>query len=82
MGRRDDTGYGWWVESAAPARLDVPGLRAPARQAFRLTYNTLASELHETIVPGIGVTALTYVHNGTLAEAYAHLIAYRRGRGR
>jgi hypothetical protein len=82
MGRRDDTNYGWWVESVEPARLDVPGLRGTARQAFRLTYDTLASELHETVVPGVGVTAFTYVHNGTVAEAYVHLIAYRRGRAR
>ena len=82
MGRRDDTSYGWWIESVAPARLDVPGLRDPARQAFRLTYNTLASDLHEAIVPGIGITAFTYVHHGTLAEAYVHLIGYRRGRAR
>ena len=82
MGPRDDTNYGWWIESVGPARLDVPALRDPARQAFRLTYDTLASELHETVVPGIGVTAFTYVHHGTLAEAYAHLIAYRRGRAR
>ena len=82
MGPRDDTSYGWWIESVGPARLDVPGLRDPARQGFRLTYHTLASDLHETVVPGIGVTALTYVHHGTVAEAYAHLIAYRRGRAR
>ncbi|HEY0381372.1 MAG TPA: hypothetical protein VGC72_04170 [Candidatus Elarobacter sp.] len=82
MGRRDDTSYGWWIESVGPARLDLPGLRDPARQAFRLTYDTLASEHHETVVPGIGITAFTYVHHGSLAEAYAHLIAYRRGPAR
>ena len=82
MGPRDDTGYGWWVESVGPARLDVPGLRNPSRNAFRLTYRTLASDEHQTVVPGVGVTALTYVHHGSLAEAYAHLIAYRRGRAR
>jgi hypothetical protein len=82
MGPRDDTGYGWWIESVGRARLDLPGLRDQARQAFRLTYHTLASDLHETVVPGIGVTSFTYVHHGTLAEAYAHLTAYRRGRAR
>ena len=82
MGPRDDTTNGWWVESVAPARLDVPGLRDPARRAFRLTYDTLPSEEHETVVPGIGIAAFTYVHHGTLAEAYAHLIAYHRGRAR
>ena len=82
MGPRDDTNYGWWIESARPATLDVPGLRDPARQTFRLTYGTLASEQHVMVVPGIGITAFTYVHHGTLAEAYAHLSAYRRGRAR
>ncbi|HYW53417.1 MAG TPA: hypothetical protein VE826_05580 [Dongiaceae bacterium] len=82
MGRRDDTNYGWWIESAGPARLEVPGLRGAARKAFRLSYDTLASEQHDTIVPGVGITAFTYVHNGTLAEAYAHLIAFRRGPAR
>jgi len=69
MGPRDDTNYGWWVESVGPAR-------------FELTYDTLASEHHVTIVPGVGITAFTYVHHGTVAEAYAHLIAYRRGGAR
>jgi hypothetical protein len=82
MGPRDDTSYGWWIESVGRARLDLPGLRDQARQAFRLTYHTLASDLHETVVPGIGVTSFTYVHHGTIAEAYAHLIVYRRGRAR
>jgi len=82
MGRRDDTSYGWWIDSVDPARLDVAGLRDRTRRAYRLAYVTLASEHYVTVVPGIGVTAFTYVHHGTLAEAYAHLIAYRRGRGR
>ena len=82
MGPRDDTSYGWWIDSAEPARLDVSGLRNRTRRTFRLAYVTLASEHYVTVVPGIGITAFTYVHHGTLAEAYAHLIAYRRGRER
>jgi len=82
MGPRDDTSYGWWVESVRPATFEVPRLRDQAGLSFTLTYHTLASDLHETIVPGIGVTALTFVHHGTVAEAYAHLIAFRRGRAR
>jgi len=82
LGPRDDTNYGWFVESAAPAKLGVPGTAGAAWTAYVLAYRTLGSNDLVTFVPGIGITAFTFVHHGTLAEAYVHLAAFRRGGGR
>ncbi|HEV2642370.1 MAG TPA: hypothetical protein VGT98_06675 [Candidatus Elarobacter sp.] len=78
MGPRDDTGYAWWVENATPVRVDVPGVSV-TRRGYLLTFRTLASDEHMTLVPGIGITSFAYVHHGTVAEAHVHLVAYRRG---
>jgi|GEM_PF-1417228 len=79
MGPRDDTGYGWWVESAAPVRLDLPGMTSVTRRGYLLSFRTLASEEHMTIVPGIGITSFAYVHRGTIAETHLRLVDFRRG---
>ncbi len=79
MGRRDDTAYGWWVESAAPVRSNVPGTTSVTRRGYLLSFITLASGEHMTLVPGIGITSYAYVHHGTIAEAHLRLIAFRRG---
>jgi hypothetical protein len=63
---RDDTRYGWLVETATP-------------RGYGLSYRTLPDEEHLTLVPGIGITSFTYLHHGTVAEAHVHLIGYHRG---
>lgn len=65
---RDDTMYGWSIESAA----------AP-RSAYVLSYHTLPDEETLTLVPGIGITSFAYLHHGTIAEANIHLVAYHLG---
>ncbi|HTD38063.1 MAG TPA: hypothetical protein VK669_11150 [Candidatus Limnocylindrales bacterium] len=79
---RDDSMYGWWIESAEPVALDVPGLASATRTSYRLSYLTLPDEQHLTFVPGVGITSFVYVHHGTVAEAHVHLVAYRPGRAK
>ena len=65
---RDDTMYGWLIESA------------PAQQsAYVLSYHTLPDAQTLTLVPGIGITSYAYAHHGTIAEADVHMVAYHRG---
>ena len=63
---RDDTMYGWLIESAP-------------RSAYVLSYHTLPDEQTLTLVPGVGITSYAYLHHGTIAEADVHLVAFHRG---
>jgi hypothetical protein len=47
-------------------------------RGYVLTYPHPASVTTATIVPGVGITAYTYVHNGTVLEIHVHLVAYHR----
>jgi hypothetical protein len=76
---RDDTMYGWLVESAVPVNLDEPASARAPRRGYVLTYATLPDEEHVTVVPGIGITSFAYLHHGTVAEAHLHLVGFHRG---
>ena len=71
--------YGWLVERAGPMARDTARAIGGAQHSYRLTYETLGSDEHVTVVPGIGPTAFAYRHHGTVAEATATLIAFHRG---
>ena len=81
-GGRDDTWYSWVVERVVPAQAPVPGVPHAPHPGYLMMYRTLPDEETVTLVPGIGITAFTYLHHGTVAEAHLHLIAYRLGSGR
>ena len=76
-----DTSYGWYVASATPVKLDLDGKKNATLSAYQLSYRTLASDEAMTIVPGIGITSLAYVHHGTIAEVHVHIVGFRRGGG-
>lgn len=82
LGSRNDTWYGWVVERVVPAQAPVPGMPDAPRPGYLMTYHTLPDEETVILVPGVGITAFTYLHHGTVAEAHLHLIGYRPGRGR
>jgi hypothetical protein len=73
------TNYGWLVEIADPMADVTARAIGGSRHSYRLTYETLGSEKHVTVVPGIGPTGFAYRHHGTVAEAKADLIAFHRG---
>jgi hypothetical protein len=76
---RADRMYGWSVDSAAPATLNVAGVTGTKRRAYVLSFHSLPDEETITLVPGIGITSFAYLHHGTTAEADVHLIAFHRG---
>jgi hypothetical protein len=76
---RKGSNYGWLVELSGPMARETTRAIGGSRRSYRLTFETLASDEHVTIVPGIGPTAFAYRHHGTVAEAQADLIAFHRG---
>ena len=80
---RRDSFYAWLVESAEPVpprfRRFQTGL---TDSLYSLVYRTNPDHQIVGFVPGLGVTRYVYGHRGTVADAEAQLIAFRRGRSR
>lgn len=79
---RTDTWYCWAVEQAWRASLrGITGVSATApHDIFQLAFRTNPDHQLLNFVPGIGITAYTYVHHGTVAESHARLIAFTPGK--
>ena len=78
---RTDHWYCWTVERAWTQPLTgITGLDpTPSHPSFRLAYRTNPDEQVMDFVPGIGLTAFTYIHHGTVAEAHLLLVGFHAG---
>jgi hypothetical protein len=78
---RDDTFYAWFVESSSPVATDLVRLgAAPGDSSFTVSYRTLPDHQTLVVIRGLGMVEYTYAHHGTVANAYARLVAFSRGR--
>lgn len=76
-GRNDDM-YCWIVQSEETRVLAVEGVdRAPLR-VISVAYRTLPDGTEMDIVPGVGITAYTYLHHGTVMSVQLRLVAFHR----
>lgn len=73
---RGDHFYCWVVVSNTPVRLDsVPGVPAGVRTEYRLALRTIGEHNLVDLVPGVGITAYTFGHHGTMSEVEVELVA-------
>lgn len=74
---RDDQMYCWAVEQVQTGPLT--GIASidpkPTHTRYQLAYRTNPDEQVIDFVPTIGLTAFTYVHHGTVAEAHLKLVS-------
>lgn len=78
---REDHYCCWYVESVGQAPITgVKGISPKSSYPFaKLEYRTNPDETLMTVVPGIGITAFTYEHHGTVAETHLTLVEYHPG---
>ncbi|HEX2951132.1 MAG TPA: hypothetical protein VHV83_16430 [Armatimonadota bacterium] len=77
---RPDGYYCWVIEKQLLANLNkVNGIPAANYPLFQLAFRTNPDTQLIEFVPGIGITGYTYVHHGTVAETYLHLIEFHPG---
>lgn len=77
--QREDHYYQWYVKNESPADLSSVKGALPAAAAeteYEIEFYTLPGHRTINFVPGIGITGYTYVHHGTISEAYLKLIEY------
>jgi len=80
-GRRPDTFYAWFVESADSLPASVRRLRLDLTDSlYTLVYRTNPDHTILGFVPGVGIVRYAYSHHGTTAEADAWLVGYHEGR--
>jgi hypothetical protein len=74
----NDGMYAWFVQAVRKAALfDVRGVSsAVPRTEYVLTYQTNPDHQIDTYVPGIGLTAYTYSHHGTVSEVNVKLVEF------
>lgn len=76
--QREDHYYQWYVKSKSPA--DLKGVKGvlPSVTAteYEVEFYTLPGHRTINFIPGIGITGYTYVHHGTISEAYLELVEY------
>ena len=76
-GRNDDM-YCWIVESEEMHVLAVEGVdRAHPLRVISVAYRTLPDGTEMDIVPGVGITAYSYMHYGTVMSVQLRLVAFR-----
>lgn len=77
---RDDHYYSWYVKNESPADLGnikgVPPPRSDLETEYEIEFYTLPGHRIINFVPGLGITGYTYVHHGTISEAYLKLVEY------
>lgn len=77
--QRDDHYYQWYVKSESPADLEsIKGIlpTTAAETEYEIEFYTLPAHRIINFVPGIGITGYTYVHHGTISEAYLKLVEF------
>ncbi|HEY3379636.1 MAG TPA: hypothetical protein VGL77_19345 [Armatimonadota bacterium] len=73
---RPDGWYCWSVEDQGTVALDgITGVRKGEYPSFRLAFRTNPDHQVLQFVPGVGFSAYSYVHHGTVAEAEFKLVA-------
>jgi len=75
---RDDDMYCWIVRSEETHVLAVEGVDRAPLHVISVAYRTLPDETVMDIVPGIGITAYSYIHHGTVMSVEVHLVAFHR----
>ncbi len=79
---RDDTMYGWCVETVKQtALLGIHGVpEAGMRTQYELFFREVSDHQIATYVPGIGLTSYVYSHHGTKADTDVRLVEFHPGR--
>jgi len=75
---RGDAMYRWVVESREARTFSAPGVaRGASFPVFTATFRTNPDHLTLDFAPGVGITAFTYEHHGTVARTRLRLVSYK-----
>jgi len=74
---REDGMYCWVVEGPKARPFTAPAVaRGAAFQPFTAVYRTNPDHMSLDFAPGLGLTAFSYEHHGTVARTQVRLVAY------
>lgn len=77
---RPDMFYFWFVEAAEKIRPEgIKGLTSEKEMdKYVLTYQSAPDHQNIGFIPGVGISSYTYVHHGTVSEAYLKLVEFSK----